>query len=291
MTTDVQFADDALRREYFRAYDHLLSFWPAAPEQTDLPTSYGRTHVLSTGPVDAPPLVLLHGIASTAAFWHPIIPALAQRRRVHAVDVIGDPGRSVHNGKPVAGFDDLVRWACEVLDELGANAADVCGHSLGGHLALRLALARPELVRRLVLLDPARCFGEVRLSFLLRLITSARNRGYERVRSDLARRNRFDGPAGEAYLDLVARGTCHFPGLRPVSPRRVRPAELRGLGSPTLLVLAGAGELNNARRNARTAAAHAPLVTTEIVEGAGHGLIGEAPERTAALLREFLTEA
>lgn len=118
MTTDdaVQFAGGTLRQEYFRAYDHLLSFWPTAPEQADLPTSYGTTHVLSTGPADALPLVLLHAIASTAAFWHPVIPALAQRHRVHAVDVIGDPGRSVHNGAAAA-HAPLV--TTEVLDGVG----------------------------------------------------------------------------------------------------------------------------------------------------------------------------
>lgn len=144
------FADDSLRREYFLAYERLLAYWPSAPERVTIATSFGSSHVLSTGPREAAPLVLLHGINSTSTFWHPLIDSLSEQYRIHAVDVIGDPGRGVHNGKPIAGFEDLVAWMLEVLDGLGVTTVDLCGHSLGGHLALRFALAHTGRLRRLV---------------------------------------------------------------------------------------------------------------------------------------------
>jgi pimeloyl-ACP methyl ester carboxylesterase len=68
-----EFTDPALQRAYSHAYDQLLAYWPTKPEHSDIRTAYGSTHVLNTGPTDAPPLVLLHGINSTSTFWYPLV--------------------------------------------------------------------------------------------------------------------------------------------------------------------------------------------------------------------------
>lgn len=285
----VSFTDESLRDAYFLAYEKLLSFWPTEPERRDVMTSFGRTFVLSAGPQDAPPLVLFHGIGSTSASWHPLVESLSQERRIHAVDIMGDAGGSVHNGTPISGFDQLVTWAREVLDALGASTVDLCGHSFGGHLALRVALAHPERASRLVLLDPARCFAEVRLGIMLGLLFQSRKPGYDRARDELMRTHQLRGPADEAYIDLVARGIAHFQGLAPAYPRRPRPAELSRLQSPTLLVLAGHSEMNKPRHEVQSAAQYAPVVSTRIIPRVGHGLIRQAPGRTATLTRGFLT--
>ncbi len=292
MTADqpraAQFADRTVRTQYFHAYDRLLTFWPTAPEQADVATSFGPTHIVSTGPAAAPPLVLFHGLGATAASWYPIVGTLSQHHRVHAIDTIGDAGRSVHTGRPLDSFDALVIWAGEVLDALGASSVDVCGHSLGGYLALRLALAHPEQLGRLVLLDPPRCFAEMRLKFILYSLTRRRCPSYEQARSQLARGVAAHGPADAAYLDLIARGTAHFPAHPPPTPHLPKPADLGRLRIPTLHVLAGASEVNNPRRCGRAAARYAPVVTTEIVPDATHSLIGNAPQRTSSLVLRFL---
>jgi pimeloyl-ACP methyl ester carboxylesterase len=107
-------------------------------------------------PSSLPPVVLLHGYGDTADAWRRVVPPLARRRRVIAIDV--PPfGRS---GEPAACYeDDLIRCYNDffpaLFDELGLERAAFVGHSLGGAMALTVALEAPSLVDRLVLVAPA----------------------------------------------------------------------------------------------------------------------------------------
>jgi hypothetical protein len=79
---------------YLDAYDSLLASWPVVPQSVYVPTRFGRTHVLVTGPVDAPPLVLLHAVSVSSAAWFSNVGPLSKHFRVYAVDAMGDCGRS-----------------------------------------------------------------------------------------------------------------------------------------------------------------------------------------------------
>jgi len=106
-------------------------------------------HVETAG--DGPPLLLLHGFTGSADTWRPLLPALARRCTTVAVDLPGhgrtdappDPGR--YRTEAVA--DDL----CRMLDRLSIGRAAVLGYSMGGRLALSLAMLAPERVGALVL--------------------------------------------------------------------------------------------------------------------------------------------
>src|SRR5687768_12662048 len=94
----------------------------------------------------AEPLVLLHGFAGTRRGWQPVVRRLGtQRYRPVALDLRGH-GDAAH-ARPVT------PGACTV-DVLAATAGPfaLCGYSLGGRLALHVALAAPERVTRLILL-------------------------------------------------------------------------------------------------------------------------------------------
>ena len=110
------------------------------------------THYHAAG--DGPVLLLLHGSGpgvSAWANWRGVIPALAERFRVVAPDLLGF-GRSQPPG-PVR--YDAAAWMKHLLgfaDALGLDRMSVVGNSFGGSLALRLALARPAAVERLVLM-------------------------------------------------------------------------------------------------------------------------------------------
>ena len=98
----------------------------------------------------APPVVLVHGTGADAGAWDEVAPRLAERRTVHAVDLRGH-GTSAWPGTYSVALmaEDLVG----LLDHLPEPAVDLVGHSLGGLVALRAAVARPDRVRRLVLED------------------------------------------------------------------------------------------------------------------------------------------
>ncbi len=90
----------------------------------------------------APRLALVHGFTQTGRSWEPLRPALGEHFEVVAPDLPGHGARSAVPG-------GLWRAAELVADECGQ--AGYVGYSMGGRVALHLALARPALVRCLVL--------------------------------------------------------------------------------------------------------------------------------------------
>jgi pimeloyl-ACP methyl ester carboxylesterase len=92
------------------------------------------------------PLLLIEGLGQSMWAWREQIPVLARHYRTIAFDTRGT-GRSRLPDKPY-GINELAQDAADVLD---GRTADVVGLSMGGYVALTLALARPELVRSLML--------------------------------------------------------------------------------------------------------------------------------------------
>jgi pimeloyl-ACP methyl ester carboxylesterase len=114
------------------------------------------TSVIDTGDSGSgqPPVLLLHGSGpgvSAAANWRPVIPALAQSRRVIAPDQLGFAG-TASGEKRAFGRAAWTDHALALLDTLGVTEVDVIGNSMGGAIALSMAAARPASVRRIVLM-------------------------------------------------------------------------------------------------------------------------------------------
>lgn len=115
-----------------------------------------RTNYHDSGGAGAP-VLLIHGSGpgvSAWANWRLVMPALAQQARVIAPDMVGF-GYSERPEGFVYSMDAWVRQAVGLLDALGIERTDLVGNSFGGGLALALAIAHPERVRRLVLMGSA----------------------------------------------------------------------------------------------------------------------------------------
>ena len=124
----------------------------ATPKIEKFITTYGaKIHYVEAG--SGAPVILIHGLADNVAIWDPVIPALAARFRVIALDQIGF-GRS---DKPLLNYrvSTLVDFLNGFLTELKIERASPVGNSLGGWVAAAYALAHPERVERLVLSDAA----------------------------------------------------------------------------------------------------------------------------------------
>jgi pimeloyl-ACP methyl ester carboxylesterase len=134
------------------AYDDAMKLWPVPYEERDIPTRFGLTHVVVSGPQDAPPLVLLHGYVATLLSWVPNIVDLSKSHRVYAIDVMGQPGKSIPD-TPISNDADYVAWLTATLNGLHLNRIALVGTSFGGWIALNYAVAEPERVRKLVLLS------------------------------------------------------------------------------------------------------------------------------------------
>jgi pimeloyl-ACP methyl ester carboxylesterase len=105
------------------------------------------------GPRRGRPLILIHGLGGAAANWVDVAPLLAQRRRVLVPELPGHGGSTALAAVPnLAVFADRIAVVAERERMLPAAVA---GHSLGGVVAIRLALRRPKDVTALALLAAA----------------------------------------------------------------------------------------------------------------------------------------
>ena len=110
------------------------------------------TRYLEAG--SGPVLLMLHGHEQNAASWRHVMPALARSRRVIAVSL---PGHG-DSAPPLDGYApsrDIAPSVAAFLDALEIDTVDLVGHSVGGAVALHLALADPARVRTLTLVASA----------------------------------------------------------------------------------------------------------------------------------------
>jgi aminoacrylate hydrolase len=129
-------------------------------------------HYEEHGRADGPPLILASGLGGSAGYWKPNLEALAADHRVIAFDQRGT-GRSDRTISDTPTIEGIGEDMVALMDALGIVRATIMGHAIGGMAGLSLALAVPERVSRLVVingwarLDPytARCF-DTRLALL-----------------------------------------------------------------------------------------------------------------------------
>lgn len=262
-----EFRDAATAERYFASYDAVLAKWPVPVTPVDVPSPYGTTRVNVYGATGGMPVVLLHGGGGTSMQWFANVAALGRTARVHAVDVIGDPGRSVPGGRRIRTTADLLDWLGLVLDGMGVQQADLCGHSYGAWIALRYALHAPDRVRRLVLLDPANCFAGLRLSYRMRAVPLFARPSAARVREFVTWETGgvLPDPTWLSLMELSG----EFPRSRIVMPRRPAPDQLRAARLPTLVLLAEHSRCHDIEVVARNAR-QMPHVTTAVLPGTAH---------------------
>ncbi|WP_330261082.1 alpha/beta fold hydrolase [Streptomyces sp. NBC_00539] len=266
------------------AYDELRARWPESTEERDVATPYGRTRVHVYGPADASPLVLLPGGSATGLVWFANAPALGERYRVHAVDLLGDAGRTERRGTPLRSADDLVAWLDALLDGLGLARVHLCGHSYGAWLAVRYALRAPQRVERLALVDPTQVFAGFRPGYLLRALPSLLRPSRTRARAFLAWETGGSRP-DEAWQRLYALATT-VPGRKLVVGGRARPTDLR---MPVLVLLAEHSRAHHAERIAGRARRALARGEVAVLPGATHhSLPLTAPEQLNGQLLDFL---
>lgn len=99
-----------------------------------------------------PALLLIHGMFGDHLDWEPVLEPLAERYRVIAVDLPGFGESPKTATEPSPGL--FVNAVTELLDKLGIECATVAGNSFGGQVAMSLGLARPDQVKKLVLITP-----------------------------------------------------------------------------------------------------------------------------------------
>jgi pimeloyl-ACP methyl ester carboxylesterase len=220
-----------------------------------------------------PPIVLLHGgLLTIDLSFGPLIPALAEYRKVIAVELQGH-GRTADTDRPMclgSLSDDVVL----LLDELGIGQADLLGYSLGAAVAIDFALRYPERLGQMVLASIDYRPGEGELD-KARMPTAADFQGMRDAYAAVA-----PDPSHFDEFAAKASGMVHaMPGWTD--------EELRSIAAPTLLIF---GDRDFAPMSHAVAMAELmPAAQLAILPGTTHMGVMRSPALVVPMLMEFLT--
>ncbi len=272
------FKSAAGEAEYRAAYDATMELWPVPFEELQIPGRFGSTHVVVSGPTDAPPLVLLHGTMTTLTIWLPNVADLAGYYRLYAIDIMGHPSKSIP-AEPIRNPSDFTAWLTATVDGLHLDRRfHLAGISLGGWIALGFAMAAPERVEKLVLLSPAASLQPLTKQFFVRAILSGIVRTRRMMNSFFKWMDLEATPGDEAaerLLDLIWLGGTHFripPEVRRVMPTVYTDDELRAIAMPVLLLIGEDEVIYDPAKALQRARRLVPHLEGALVPESGHGM-------------------
>ena len=302
----------------------LAARWGGTGHITDLGPELPPVHWVDFGGPsgdqigDTPhtPFLLVHGLGGSHLNWVLLGPLLRRHGRVYAVDLAGfglTPG-----GERESTVTANVTLLTAFLREVVGEPAVLVGNSMGGMVSLLLTAAHPELVRRLVLLDPSiptrrrDADRQVAATFFVYGIPRVGEAFVRRVgqRSDRQRvmdttnlcfadPTRADPAVLDAGVELLAYRRRHVPDAQPgylgaarsilrvLQRSRQYAALLRALDVPVLLVHGERDRLVPVAA-ARAAAAENPGWTTRILPDLGHAPMLEKPQLVAGIIDDWL---
>lgn len=248
---------------------------------------------------NGPPLLVLHGLFGSATNWRGIARAIADDYEVHALDLRN------HGESPWSEQMDYPAMADDVQAYIEARSLQrpsLVGHSMGGKVAMALALQQPEALDRLIVADIAPVtYPDTLGSYVqvMREIDPARTASRSEVQRQLQARLPDPSVAGFLAQNLVSRNgglawRINLEAIAAAMPLlRSFPDELlaRRCTLPTT-VIAGAGSDYVAHHDGRDFAPMFNEVRVEVIAGAGHWVHADHPQEFVAVLRRALgTEA
>jgi pimeloyl-ACP methyl ester carboxylesterase len=237
-----------------------------------------------------PPVVLLHGLTGSGACWTPLARALEAEFDVVMPDARGHGGSSA----PDDGYryDDLASDVMGLLAGIGLPRPVLLGHSMGGMTAAVIASRGEKLLRGLVLVDPTFLSPERQREVHASDVADQHRQALHLTKSELVAQARARHPRRSpeiVELQADARLKTYvgaFDVLTPPNPayrdlvRAIAVPTLLVIGDSTVVTLEMATELRSIN----------PLLRVEQLQGAGHGLPFDLPERLAEAVLRFLRE-
>ncbi len=259
------------------------------------------------GPEQGPPVVIIPGLISPAYAFRNILPRLADAGvRAVVIEPLG-VGNSTHPG----GDTDYSHTAqaariAAAMDTLGISRAVVMGHTVGTAMALRLAVARPDLVGRLLLLEGGALENAavpgvktaLKFSFLVRIF-GGRGRVRKEIKKGLIGNSVDSTWVTDELIERYTEGNSGDIGgvlralkgmQKAVEPDSLAP-QLTGLQAPVHLLLGGGVRINGAdglsAGRIRTLERRVPVFTMDSIPDVGLHLHEERPDLIVAeVLRE-----
>src|SRR6056297_148521 len=273
--------------------------WPLARHSRQVSVAPHRWHVQEMG--DGPDLLLLHGAGGASHSWRGMMPLLAQRHRVIAVDLPGHGFTKSPYGSR-SGLETMVRDLAKLITAQGWRPAALIGHSAGGAVALRLA-SLLDPMPKVVGLNPALTPSDgvagwlfpmlatmLALNPLTPMLFTLGNPGSRQARKLIeGTGSRLDEEGYALYARLVG-DRRHVNGVLQMMARwnlEALLADLPDIGAETLFIT-GTQDRAVSPRVSDAAAARMPRARVVHMDGLGHLAHEEDPERAAREVLEFL---
>ena len=247
------------------------------------------TACLEAGPRDAPVVMLSHSHFSSHAMWRPQCQALATGYRIVAYDLRGHGASDMPEGP--CSLDDLAGDALALMDALDLDRVHFVGLSLGGMIAMTLALRAPERLRSLLLCDTA---AQMPAAIWDERIATARQQGLEPLLEPTMARwftpeFRASAPQTVARIRAIAANTTlagYIACAQAIQAMRLV-ARLGEIRAPTRVIV-GAQDPATPVAAAEVLAHNIPGAELTIIDRAAHLANLEQPAAFNAALLEFL---
>lgn len=275
------------------SYDKLMEFWDVEYEEDWIQTKYGLTHIVISGPENAPPLFLFPGLFADASMWYENISELANEFRVYALDSPVYGGKSKPSDVRINNIEDYTIWFLEILKEFEESNVAVAGLSYGSWLSLAIAREIPEKISTVIMIDPSETFSKMSpimiwKGFKYFSFFPNRNKyreffdwmagGFSNSRSDLWT---------EHLINVIEHGTV---GMMDVPQHRVYTADELKMITMPVLILVGGKPIIYDDVDAFVESAHnaLPNAIVEVIPETGHSLNVEKPVELNLLMRNHL---
>jgi pimeloyl-ACP methyl ester carboxylesterase len=292
------FKSEKAKERYLAYYDTRAKQWPIDSESRYIETSYGKTFVRISGPVDAPALVLLPGVGASSLIWIPNVKALSERYRVVAVDNIYDFGRSIY-ARPIKSPDDMVHWLDELFTVLNlGDQINMMGLSFGGWITSQYALQFPHRLHKIVLAAPIATVLPIPSEWAWRGILSATGSRFimKKVMLDWAcqdvacKKDEVSRKIVKEIIDDALMAMKCFKFKMPVTPTVLTDQEWRSMTVPALFLVGEHEVVYPAKDAVHRLNALAPQIKTEIIPNASHYLTMSQTELVNTKVMEFLSK-
>ena len=235
-------AVDAYVQDFLDNFDFEAAGEDTGPTDEILEASGRRIQFIRQGESEGPPILFIHGFGGDRLGWMFNQGALAETHSTYAIDLPGHGGSTKDVGDGSIGF--LSDAVAAFMDAAGIERVHIVGHSMGGAIALSLALRRTERVASATLLAPAGIGREINMDFIDGFISQSRARKLRGVLEmlvaepglvtsemieEVVRFKRLDGVA--AALSTLKEGVFPAGRQRPFSAE-----ELLALKPPTQVI-------------------------------------------------------
>jgi len=283
------------KAEVMRDYQVIMDHWPVAFNELTVPTSFGETYVIVSGPVDAPPVILLHALLATAASWYRNVEALSRSYRVYVIDVVGE-GNKTCALKPIKSMDDFLQWFTELIDGLGIDTLYLAGNSYGGFTGAYYAMKMPERIRKLVLIGPAATIHAMPSFYTHMFIPKMIYILFPRLPGLKAVMRRsvdwmLNGlPPDPLWEPLFYHSLVYGLSINQVFPRVYSKEEFAQIKSKVLLILGEKEAIYKPQTALRAAKELIPGVEVELISGAHHITTLAQPDEVNRRLLRFFAE-